>query len=74
MSRTYRDTRAAKRKRDMAPPDRHWAQREPSWWHQLHTHKPARRTLSAKLHNVVTEREEDDGNWPDHRKPHVYYW
>lgn len=58
----------------MEPPDRDWVWREPSWWHQETTHQPARRVTAEKLHNVRTGYADDDGNWPDNRKPHVYYW
>jgi hypothetical protein len=74
MSGTFRDVRAAKRKRGLAPPDRYWAWREPSSWHHEMTHVPARAELRQKLHAVVSGKAEDDGNFPDHKKPHVYYW
>lgn len=81
MSRTFRDIRNAKRKRlawkdwpaEIQDPVGFYS-REPSWWHKETTHRPARRDVFQKLHNVLSGREEDDGNWPDHKKPHIYYW
>ena len=73
MSRTRRDILNAKRKRDLAPPDWYWLSREPSWWHQLHTHVPARAQLCGGL-RAVLEGTEDQVNLPDHKKPHIYYW
>lgn len=81
MGKTFRDIRQAKRKRlhwkdwprELDDP-KGWTAREPSWWHQETTHQPARADAKAKMHNVLSGRDEDDGNWPDHKKPHVYYW
>jgi hypothetical protein len=46
----------------------HWFRSTPSWWNKLFHHKPARREERDKLVRGETE------NYPDHRKPHKYYW
>jgi hypothetical protein len=64
---------------DPLPPNlsrhyQHWAQRYPHWWDTLFHHAPARRQLRDKLRQVKKGEIEDDGNWPNHKKPHKYYW
>jgi len=61
-------------------PDKPWKRtdlflmREPGW----HTHefvvRPARIHSNRELRFVELGRDPDSINWPDYRKPHVYYW
>jgi hypothetical protein len=58
----------------MVKSDWHWLSECPwRWRHQMMT-VPARAEQRQKLHEIVAGKSEDDGNFPDHRKPHVYYW
>ncbi len=45
-----------------------WLRSEPSWWHKMKTHIPARAKEKAMLHRLEEE------NYPDRKKPHDYYW
>lgn len=45
----------------------------PHWWDRLHHTRPARAATRARLQQVLRGWS-DDGNWPDYRKPHIYYW
>jgi len=58
----------------MAPPDDFWMWRTPWSWRHGMMIVPARAEQRQKLHEVVTGKSEDDGNFPDLKKPHVYYW
>jgi hypothetical protein len=72
MSRTRRDTLNAKRKRRLVAWDWHWLSRWPRWHDDLHHTRPARRQEKA------LERQAEQGleptDWPDHKRPHKYYW
>jgi hypothetical protein len=46
----------------------HWMMNYPGWWDTMYHHAPARRAERDMLRNL-----EEDG-YPDHRKPHEYYW
>lgn len=87
MSKTYRDSRRVKRNQAIKqwlngplhlpyPGDdfHRWTSSYPHWWDTLHHHAKARRFNRDKLHQVLKDPESDDGNWRDHRKPHIYYW
>jgi hypothetical protein len=74
MSRTYKDIRKAKRKRKLASPDILWVWRTPSHWTHDMMIVPARAEQRQKMHEVMSGKSEDDGNWPNLKKPHVYYW
>lgn len=52
----------------------HVAWSYPHWWDTLHHTRPARADTRTKLHSVMNNPDLDDGNWPDYRKPHVYYF
>ena len=72
MSRTHRDTLAAKRKRGLAPWGRYWLEQWPRWWDDLMHTRPAR-AKERRLEHKAT-RGEEPTDWPDHRKPHKYWW
>jgi hypothetical protein len=72
MARTRRDTLQAKRKRGLAPWDWLWMQRVPRWWNDLYHTRPARRAEKALEHKAT--RGEEPTEWPDHKRPHKYYW
>jgi ABC-type phosphonate transport system ATPase subunit len=73
MSRTHRDRLNAKRKRRMVKPDWHWVTQTPSEWVRVMMTAPARREERDKI-TAVKKGQDDDGNWPDRKKPHIYYW
>ena len=72
MSRTRRDTLAAKRKRGLARWDWHWLSQWPRWWDDLFHTRPARRKEKARLLETLKGGEPVD--WPDHKRPHKYWW
>jgi hypothetical protein len=72
MARTRRDTLKAKRKRGLAPWDWHWLSSWPKWHDDLHHTKPSRRLETALLKGL--ERGLEPIRWPDHKKPHEYFW
>lgn len=87
MSKTRRDANRIKRRQQIDewlknkdqhfpsdPDGYYWASHYPHWWDTMYHHAPARRFNREKLHRVMKEGEEDDGDWRDHRKPHKYYW
>jgi hypothetical protein len=43
-----------------------------AWDVDFHT-RPSRAKQNQWL-RLVARGVEDDGNWPDYRKPHIYYW
>jgi hypothetical protein len=61
-------------------PDKPWKSlhicllNEPGW----HTHefvvRPARIRSNRALRLLVLGRDPDSLNWPDYRRPHIYYW
>jgi hypothetical protein len=46
----------------------HWMQNYPGWWDRLFHHAPARR-----IERDMLRRGDEDG-YPNHRRPHKYYW
>jgi hypothetical protein len=72
LARTHRDTLQAKRKRGLAPWDWHWLSSWPAWWDDMFHTRPSRRKESTLLHDAKRGGEPTD--WPDHRKPHKYFW
>jgi hypothetical protein len=48
-----------------------WTSQTPRWWNRLYHHKPARRKERDRL--TETLRGEEPTDWPDHRKPHIYF-
>jgi hypothetical protein len=72
MARTRRDTLKAKRKRGLAPWDWHWLSSWPKWHDDLHHTKPSRRLETALLKGL--ERGLEPIRWPDHKRPHFYFW
>lgn len=52
--------------------DWHWLQNYPGWWDTLYHHRPARQKNRKLIHDV--SRGDNPTDWPDHRKPHKYYW
>ena len=45
-----------------------WMEKEPKWWRQEFNHTPCR----ARERNKLSKLEFED--YPDWKKPHVYYW
>ena len=80
MSNSHRDKQRWRMKRRERITDADWVQycrwpqQEPSWWHSMTTHTPARAKERQLLHKRKRDPESEDGNWPDRRKPHLYYW
>jgi hypothetical protein len=89
MSKTHRDRYRALNKRlykewrshpitSPAPkpigPYFNWVRSYPHDHDTLYHHAPARRFNRDKLKRVADDPEADDGNWRDHKRPHVYYW
>lgn len=52
-----------------------WASSYPAWWDRVFHNRPARAKSNQLIRLVMREiRDPDDLVWPDHRKPHIYYW
>ena len=49
-----------------------WLQNYPGWWDTMFHHAPARRKERDLL--KAAEKGATVTDWPDHRKPHTYYW
>lgn len=48
---------------------------EPGWWVREFVTRPARVRTRQQLRRVEIGTVDPDGaNWPDYRRPHVYYW
>ena len=72
MGKTKRDIVQAKRKRGLAKWGWHWLNQWPRWWDDLMHTRPARRKEKALEHEATLGGEPTD--WPDHKKPHRYWW
>lgn len=47
----------------------------PAWWDRLFHTRPARSKAKRLAADIRASRRDPDNTcWPDHRKPHIYYW
>ena len=46
----------------------------PSWWNNLHHTRPARRETSNMLAQIDLNNCEEYWDFPNYKKPHIYYW
>jgi hypothetical protein len=75
MANTHRDNINAKLKRRMIEYGRwqRWLEETPRWWRKMMNIRPSRRKQARRLNDIVAGVE-DDGDWPDFRRPREYYW
>jgi|19_taG_2_1085344.scaffolds.fasta_scaffold00062_21 hypothetical protein len=51
-----------------------WWNSTPSWWNnEFHT-RPARTQTRNTLRKINLDNYEDDWDFPNYKKPHIYYW
>ncbi len=80
--RIYDDMRPFERQHWRRRLDRHWKSYalpcdyslSPSWWNRLHSIKPSRRKGNNLLSRIALNNVDDYFDWPDYRKPNIYYW
>ncbi len=47
---------------------------EPGWWIREFMTRPARIRSNQQLKLIENGRDPDQFQWPDGKKPHIYYW
>jgi hypothetical protein len=49
--------------------------RDPGHWIHQYVTRPARARSNARLRAIERGRDPDGiADWPDYRRPHIYYW
>ena len=48
-----------------------WTSQEPKWWRKMHKHRKRRQAANQCAHQVMRGEEP---NWPQDKKPWIYYW
>lgn len=63
--------------RDIQKPwrvSRYYMHEAPGWWINCFMTRPARRKQERYLRRAANGADCDGLNWPDYRRPFVYYW
>lgn len=53
---------------------RGWTWSTPAWWSRAMMIRPARASTHRELHRIVRGADPDGTEFPDYRRPHIYYW
>jgi hypothetical protein len=53
---------------------RGWTFSTPAWWSRAMMIRPARAQMRGELRRITRGADPEGAEFPDYRRPHIYYW